>query len=95
MYYAEFTFAVLLFVFLHLLACVWYKIGTLQKHGWVDNYGLDADGLRRDLYWPSFYWSVTQLHGGSNIYPCTTVEYVFAAGTVFSCFVLFTRFSNR
>lgn len=57
------SFAVTVIIFVHLMACLWYFIATLEGLGpdcWVYHFGFqDDDALT--LYIACFYWAVTTL----------------------------------
>lgn len=81
---------------IHIVACLWYSMGTLD-HGWVDDRraffqkaGQSADGLH--LYLTAFHWALSQVHGAADIYPVTEHEQAFATITLLAAFLVNTSF---
>jgi hypothetical protein len=75
---------------IHLLACMWYGLGTLDN-GWVER--SDMFDVRPSVrYTTAFLWSLSQFTGSTDLYPSTLVErsfgifaqtFAFIAATVF------------
>lgn len=70
----------------HIVACLWYAIGSSRTDGWVDWRGSD-DFV--ELYTLSLHWSMAQFAGSDfDILPQNNVERTFAIVIVLFCFVV-------
>jgi len=81
-----------LFLLNHLLACLWFLIGTRSSSAWVALQGVE----HRDLFYQylsSIHWSLTQFQGTSDIVPGQTLlERVFAVATIQMALIVFSGF---
>jgi len=92
----EFFCSLLIFLFLiiHIISCIWLKIGHLVEGSWIladgDNKGLGDDATPSTKYITSFYWVVTTLTtvGYGDFKGFTTEEYIFTMLVEF-CGILF------
>eukprot|EP00928_Gymnodinium_smaydae_P086413 TRINITY_DN7049_c0_g5_i1.p1 TRINITY_DN7049_c0_g5~~TRINITY_DN7049_c0_g5_i1.p1 ORF type:complete len:830 (-),score=81.00 TRINITY_DN7049_c0_g5_i1:304-2793(-) len=76
---------------IHLLACVWYIIGTSSTDGWIHGHNL-AHTNKLHLYANALFWSMTRFHGESIIDPQTTFEIFFCSFVGFGALLSFSSF---
>lgn len=79
----------------HLIACLWFKVGIMQKGiHWQELY-LDSDNFY-DKYITSFYWAITTMLtvGYGDILPTTSLEKLFAIFTMLTGCCLFAYIIN-
>jgi len=75
----------------HLVACIWYGLGT-QGDGdrkWVHQTGTD-DGSVSYRYATSLHWALSQLHGTMEVYPYNLTERLFAVIAILSALMMFS-----
>jgi len=79
----------------HVIACVWFKLGSIQVHGygcWVDYYNL-TDRSVLYQYATSLHWSLTQFTPASmDVQPRNTYERVFAVTVLMFALCVFSSF---
>jgi hypothetical protein len=77
----------------HIIACVWYGIGTLDESGetWLEHFKFQDASLFY-AYMISMHWSVTQFIGNCELFPNNVVERSFSACTLCVTFILSSYF---
>eukprot|EP00931_Biecheleriopsis_adriatica_P039462 TRINITY_DN22568_c0_g1_i1.p1 TRINITY_DN22568_c0_g1~~TRINITY_DN22568_c0_g1_i1.p1 ORF type:complete len:777 (+),score=152.72 TRINITY_DN22568_c0_g1_i1:48-2378(+) len=88
---------VVLFVGLcHLIACIWYGIGSLAVDGksWILFYRFDEESAFY-CYMTSVHWSVTQFTGTMHVEPKNVAERCYAVFILILSFVLAAGFISR
>jgi len=79
----------------HVIACLWYWLGTQSVSGyssWVDahDFGIRPWGYQ---YWSALHWSVTQFTPGSmHVQPHNIMERVFAVAVLLFAMIVFSSF---
>lgn len=76
----------------HLIACIWYRLGTLGAENGVSTNWMEANGLAQQdagfLYAMCFLWGLATFTGQSNIFPTNIMESVFTIVTMLFTFVV-------
>jgi len=76
---------------IHLIACLWYEVGTQSASrgvGWLVNHDIIQEDPLAYRYAMSYHWGLTQLAGTTNINPDGTSERWFAICVLMLCFVV-------
>mmetsp|Transcript_48603 Transcript_48603/g.141597 ORF Transcript_48603/g.141597 Transcript_48603/m.141597 type:complete len:839 (-) Transcript_48603:103-2619(-) len=76
----------------HLIACLWYTVGSLTN-GWVVYMeGKDSAWYK---YFTALHWVLTQIHGTMEVYPTNCAERIFATVATFFAFLGNTWFVSN
>lgn len=79
----------------HVLACMWFMVGSTSDDGWVAKGGL-TDGDFLTNYLISMQWTMAQFTPGSSlVHPSTVAERFFSLGVLILGFVVATCFVSN
>jgi len=76
---------------LHVVACIWYAIGSSGDVGWVNIRNMQEESFEYK-YAMSLYWAVAQVQGSANVGPTNLQETIFNICMLLSALVAFTSF---
>mmetsp|Transcript_161406 Transcript_161406/g.286264 ORF Transcript_161406/g.286264 Transcript_161406/m.286264 type:complete len:779 (-) Transcript_161406:206-2542(-) len=76
-----------LLFFNHVIACFWYGLGNLDSTGWLS---IQKEHSKMYLYWTSFHWALSLLHGNVDVYPGNIRERIFQCSFSVIALVLFS-----